>query len=32
MNSTLKFDFVVNKENKTIVVKREFAAELEVVW
>lgn len=32
MNSSLKFDFVVNKENNTIVVKREFAADLELVW
>lgn len=32
MNSKLLFDFVVNKENNTIVVKREFAAELELVW
>lgn len=26
------FDFSVNKENKTITVKREFAAELSLVW
>lgn len=32
MNSNLKFDFEVNKENNTIVVKREFAANLELVW
>lgn len=32
MNSNLKFDFVVNKENNTIVLKREFAANLETVW
>jgi uncharacterized protein YndB with AHSA1/START domain len=32
MNSNLKFDFVVNKENNTIVVKREFAGDLELVW
>jgi uncharacterized protein YndB with AHSA1/START domain len=32
MNSNLRFDFVVNKENNTIVVKREFAAELPLVW
>ncbi|WP_367914440.1 SRPBCC domain-containing protein [Leadbetterella sp. DM7] len=32
MNSNLKFDFVVNKENNTIVVKREFAADLALVW
>ncbi len=30
MNLTL--DFSVNKENKTITVKREFAAELAIVW
>lgn len=32
MNSNLLFDFSVNKENKTITVKREFAANLELVW
>lgn len=32
MNPNLKFDFVVNKENNTIVVKREFSADLELVW
>ncbi|GAA0556944.1 SRPBCC family protein [Chitinophaga japonensis] len=32
MNGKLLFDFVVNKENNTIVVKREFAADLELVW
>lgn len=32
MNSTLLFDFSVNKENKTIHVKREFAADLPLVW
>ncbi len=32
MNSNLLFDFSVNKENKTIHVKREFAAGLELVW
>lgn len=32
MNSNLKFDFEVNKENNTIVIKREFAAELDLVW
>ncbi len=32
MNSNLKFDFVVNKENKTIHIKREFDANLELVW
>lgn len=32
MNSNLKFDFLVNKENHTVNVKREFAANLELVW
>ena len=32
MNPNLKFDFVVNKENNTVSVKREFAAGLELVW
>lgn len=32
MNSNLLFDFSVNKENKTIHVKREFAANLDLVW
>lgn len=32
MENTLKFDFSVNKENKTITVKREFAAERSIVW
>lgn len=32
MNPNLLFDFTVNKENKTIHVKREFNAELEWVW
>lgn len=32
MNSNLKFDFTVNKENNTVNVKREFAANLELVW
>jgi PhnB protein len=32
MNSNLKFEFEVHKENNTIVVKREFAANLELVW
>jgi uncharacterized protein YndB with AHSA1/START domain len=31
MNNLL-FDFTVNKENKTIHVKREFDAELQLVW
>ncbi len=32
MNSNLKFDFIVNKGNNTVNVKREFAANLELVW
>jgi uncharacterized protein YndB with AHSA1/START domain len=32
MNKNLAFDFSVNKENKTITVKREFAAERALVW
>jgi uncharacterized protein YndB with AHSA1/START domain len=30
--STPSFDFIVDKDNKTITVKREFAAELPLVW
>lgn len=32
MNSNLLFDFVVNKGNNTVNVKREFNAGLELVW
>lgn len=32
MNMNLTLDFSVNKENKTITVKREFEAELPLVW
>lgn len=32
MKTQLLFDFIVNKENNTINVKREFAAELPLVW
>ncbi len=32
MNSNLQFDFVVDKENNTITVKREFAADQQLVW
>lgn len=32
MSTNLFFDFSVNKENKTIVIKRAFAANLELVW
>ena len=32
MNPNLKFDFKVNKENNTVNIIREFAANLELVW
>lgn len=32
MNSNLTFDFIINKENNTVEVKREFAAKLDLVW
>jgi uncharacterized glyoxalase superfamily protein PhnB/uncharacterized protein YndB with AHSA1/START domain len=32
MSSNLKFDFTVNKENNTVNVKRQFAANLQLVW
>lgn len=32
MNSILKFDFTVNKENNTVNVEREFNAGLELMW
>ena len=32
MNSNLLFDFNVNKANKTIYIKREFDASLDLVW
>lgn len=32
MNANLIFDFTVNKENNTINVKREFAADVALVW
>jgi len=32
MTSQLHFDFTVNKENNTIQVEREFAADLDLVW
>lgn len=32
MNSNLLFDFSVDKENNTIHIKREFAANLKLVW
>lgn len=32
MNSNLQFDFLVDKENKTVKVVREFDATLDLVW
>lgn len=32
MNRNLLFDFIVNKENNTIVIHREFNTNLELVW
>lgn len=32
MNSNLLFDFIVDKENKTVHIKREFDAPLDLVW
>lgn len=32
MNSNLLFDFTVDKENKTVYIKREFAAAQDLVW
>jgi len=32
MNANLSFDFIVNKENNSITVKREFAADVALVW
>jgi len=32
MNSTLAFDFIVNKEAKTVLITREFDADLSLVW
>ncbi len=32
MKSDLFFDFSINKENNTIVIKREFDENLEQVW
>jgi uncharacterized protein YndB with AHSA1/START domain len=32
MSKNLTFDFSVDKENKTITVKREFAADVSLVW
>jgi uncharacterized glyoxalase superfamily protein PhnB/uncharacterized protein YndB with AHSA1/START domain len=32
MKSILQFDFIVNKENNTISIHREFAADIDLVW
>lgn len=32
MNPNLQFDFLVDKENNTITIKREFAARRQLVW
>lgn len=32
MSTTLQFDFTVNKTDRTIVINREFDADLETVW
>ncbi|HEY1055278.1 MAG TPA: SRPBCC domain-containing protein, partial [Emticicia sp.] len=32
MTSALLFDFIVDKENRTITIKREFDADLAMVW
>lgn len=32
MNANLQFDFLVDKENKSITVKREFSAKRQLVW
>jgi PhnB protein len=32
MSSSLTFEFIINKENNTVTVKREFLATLELVW
>lgn len=32
MNNNLKFDFIVNKEDNSVKIEREFAANLELVW
>lgn len=32
MKSNLQFDFLVDKEKNTLTVKREFAANRELVW
>lgn len=32
MSKNLNFDFVVNKDNNTIKISREFAAHISLVW
>jgi uncharacterized protein YndB with AHSA1/START domain len=32
MKTNLQFDFLVNKENNTLTIKREFAADRQLVW
>jgi uncharacterized protein YndB with AHSA1/START domain len=32
MNSNLQFDFLVNKKNSTLIIKREFKADRQLVW
>jgi uncharacterized protein YndB with AHSA1/START domain len=32
MTATLQFDFLVNKENNTLTVRKEFAANRQLVW
>ena len=32
MKNNLLFDFIINKENNTVNIKREFAANLDLVW
>jgi uncharacterized protein YndB with AHSA1/START domain len=32
MKVNLQFDFLVDKENNTITIKREFAANRQLVW
>lgn len=32
MNSNLQFDFITDKENKTLTIRREFMADRQLVW
>ena len=32
MKNNLQFDFIVNKENNTLTIRREFAADRQLVW